>query len=68
MTFTRFNALERIRHINTGNIYKVFGRCTYEPTNTECMSYMGEDGHVWVSPIYEMEDGRFVLTDETSRD
>lgn len=68
MTFTRFNSLDRVRHLKTGNIYKIFGHCTYEPTNTECISYMGEDGRVWVRPAQEMEDGRFVLTDEISRD
>lgn len=39
--------------------YVVLFRADYEPTMTDCYVYRGEDGHTWVRPATQMEDGRF---------
>lgn len=49
-----------VRHVRSGNTYRVDGRCTIEATLADCYLYRGHDGVAWVRPVGEMEDGRFV--------
>lgn len=53
----------RVRH-HKGGEYVVLFRADYEPTMTDCYVYRGEDGHTWVRPALQMEDGRFEYADE----
>lgn len=57
----KFNPSDYVRHVATNNIYKVLDLCTYEPTGIKCYAYMGNDARLWVRPVTEMEDGRFVF-------
>lgn len=47
-----------VRHRNCSE-YRIVGRCTIEATMDDCYAYRDTEGHMWVRPVGEMEDGRF---------
>jgi len=63
----KFKALDRVRHIKSGNIYRIVTtskKCKIEATNESAYIYRLDkdpNGTFWVRPQIEMEDGRFEL-------
>jgi hypothetical protein len=56
-----------IKHVKSGGLYKVMGPAKIEATLEDVVVYMSlQDGKVWVRPMAEMVDGRFV--DATPKD
>lgn len=48
------------RHVKTGKVYAVIGRCRLEATNRPGVLYTRpEDGTVWARDADEFLDGRF---------
>ena len=64
---SKFKALDRVRHIKSGNIYRIVAtskKCKIETTNESAYIYRLDkdiNGTFWVRPQNEMEDGRFEL-------
>jgi len=55
----------RWKHLKTGGIYIVTGRCTIEATLTDAVLYRSpvtDDATVWCRPLAEFMDGRFAPT------
>jgi hypothetical protein len=56
----------RWRHVKRGTTYTVIDNGVVESTMTTCVVYRAHaDGTVWVRPLSEFLDGRFVQIDRT---
>ena len=50
------------RHVKTGGVYMVCGGAVWEATVEAALAYRAADGVVWIRPVAEFTDGRFVPT------
>ena len=57
---SKFVAGDLVKHIKSGNIYRILHYAVFELNGRPCYVYSGDDGTIWVRAAAEMEDGRFV--------
>jgi hypothetical protein len=61
--------MEVYRHVKTGGLYEFVACGLMEATHISVVTYRSlADGRVWVRPVVEFFDGRFVLDSISSVD
>lgn len=50
-------------HLKSGNDYKVISTGIIKATLEPAVIYQGADGIIWIRPVSEFTDGRFICID-----